>query len=119
MDRRRRDDRRSIRRPPAGDSVGGQIGPRGANQLRRSARSLPCRNGRWWLEHKRRALSRPAPPRPPGNDRLPPPPSNTTAERDRAAAIPRRPTDPPPFLAPSQGDSFEPVLRKAIDHSKA
>jgi nitroreductase len=43
----------------------------------------------------------------------------TTAERDRADAILVRRTDRLPFQAPSHWESFEPVLRKTIDHSKA
>jgi nitroreductase len=43
----------------------------------------------------------------------------TTAERDRADAILSRRTDRLPFHAPSHWESFEPVLRKTIDHSKA
>ena len=43
----------------------------------------------------------------------------TTAERDRADAILSRRTDRLPFRAPSHWESFEPVLRKTIDHSKA
>jgi nitroreductase len=43
----------------------------------------------------------------------------TTAERDRAHAIVSRRTDRLPFHAPSHWESFEPVLRKTIDHSKA
>ena len=43
----------------------------------------------------------------------------TTAERDRAHAILKRRTDRLPFHAPSHWESFEPVLRKTIDHSKA
>ena len=43
----------------------------------------------------------------------------TTAERDRADAILSRRTDRLPFHAPSDWESFEPVLRQTIDHSKA
>ena len=43
----------------------------------------------------------------------------TTAERDRADAILSRRTDRLPFHAPNHWESFEPVLRKTIDHSKA
>jgi nitroreductase len=43
----------------------------------------------------------------------------TTAERDRADAILSRRTDRLPFHAPSQWESFEPVLRNTLDHSKA
>jgi nitroreductase len=43
----------------------------------------------------------------------------TTAERDRADAILRRRTDRLPFRAPSHWESFEPVLRRTIDHRKA
>ena len=43
----------------------------------------------------------------------------TSAERDRADAILSRRTDRLPFHAPSQWESFEPVLRKTLDHSKA
>ena len=43
----------------------------------------------------------------------------TNAERDRADAILSRRTDRLPFHAPSQWESFEPVLRKTVDHSKA
>src|SRR6476620_8678967 len=43
----------------------------------------------------------------------------TSAERDRAHAIVSRRTDRLPFHAPSHWESFEPVLRKTIDHSKA
>ena len=43
----------------------------------------------------------------------------TTAERDRADAILSRRTDRLPFHAPSHWESFEPVLRKTIGHSKA
>jgi nitroreductase len=43
----------------------------------------------------------------------------TPAERDRADAILKRRTDRLPFRAPSHWESFEPVLRNAIDHGKA
>jgi nitroreductase len=43
----------------------------------------------------------------------------TTAERDRADAILRRRTDRLPFRAPVHWESFEPVLRRTIDHEKA
>jgi len=43
----------------------------------------------------------------------------TAAERDRADAILTRRTDRLPFHAPANWESFEPVLRKTIDHSKA
>lgn len=43
----------------------------------------------------------------------------TTAERDRADAILRRRTDRLPFKAPSEWQSFEPVLTDVIDHRKA
>jgi nitroreductase len=41
------------------------------------------------------------------------------AERDRADAILRRRSDRLPLKAPSHWESFEPVLRKTIDHNKA
>ncbi len=43
----------------------------------------------------------------------------TTAERDRAHAILSRRTDRLPFQAPDHWESFEPLLGKTIDHSKA
>ena len=43
----------------------------------------------------------------------------TAAECDRADAILSRRTDRLPFHAPSHWESFEPVLRRTIDHSKA
>jgi nitroreductase len=43
----------------------------------------------------------------------------TTAEHDRADAILRRRTDRLPFRAPTYWESFEPVLRRTIDHRKA
>ncbi|OYN74489.1 Acg family FMN-binding oxidoreductase [Mycolicibacterium sphagni] len=43
----------------------------------------------------------------------------TSAERDRADAILSRRTDRLPLQAPSQWESFEPVLRRTLDHSKA
>ena len=43
----------------------------------------------------------------------------TAADGDRADAILKRRTDRLPFHAPSHWESFEPVLRNTIDHSKA
>jgi len=43
----------------------------------------------------------------------------TKAEHDRADAILRRRTDRLPFRAPTHWESFEPVLRRTIDHRKA
>ena len=43
----------------------------------------------------------------------------TAAECDRAEAILSRRSDRLPFHAPSHWESFEPVLRRTIDHSKA
>ena len=43
----------------------------------------------------------------------------TTGERDRADAILVRRTDRLPYRAPSHWESFEPLLRQTVDHSKA
>jgi nitroreductase len=43
----------------------------------------------------------------------------TMAEHDRTDAILHRHTDRRPFLAPTHWESFEPVLRRTIDHGKA
>jgi nitroreductase len=43
----------------------------------------------------------------------------TTAEHDRADAILHRHSDRLPFRAPTHWESFEPVLRRMIDHRKA